>query len=81
MKQNDRSTPAVRFIVDNTLIGDAVNLTQRLESNCTPGHIMMSREAFNSVTPELKADLVTRDCKITVKGKKAEIKVVEISVS
>jgi class 3 adenylate cyclase len=58
-----------------TFIGDAVNLTQRLESACTPGRLLMSEVVFKQVqglpgTPERR--------EVTVKGKKAAVAAYEV---
>ncbi|MBI4677583.1 MAG: hypothetical protein HY748_08370 [Elusimicrobia bacterium] len=54
----------------SVLIGDAVNLTQRLESAATPGRLLMSEAVFRQVrglpgTPERR--------EVSVKGKKASV--------
>ncbi len=58
-----------------TYIGDAVNLTQRLESNCTPGRILISPIVFDSCKTKFTE---VEEREITVKGKKAAIKVFEV---
>ncbi len=64
---------------DNTLIGDAVNLAQRLESNCTPGAILMSKESFSQVDDGLLRDRTVAKKQITVKGKEKPLEVFEIT--
>ncbi|MBI4866439.1 MAG: FIST C-terminal domain-containing protein [Candidatus Wallbacteria bacterium] len=61
---------------DNTLIGDAVNLAQRLESNATPGGLTISREVHDSVIGQLK--LAGNFREIQVKGKAAPIEVFDV---
>ena len=50
-----------------TYIGDAVNLTQRLEANCAAGKMLMSAAVYQEAA-ELVSDIVRRE--ISVKGKK-----------
>ena len=61
---------------DNTLIGDAVNLAQRLEANCTPGRVLISKAVLETV-PEL--NLKGEHRTIQVKGKSEAIDVFEVS--
>jgi class 3 adenylate cyclase len=61
---------------DNTLIGDAVNLTQRLEANCTPGRILISRRLREMVAPPLVLAGEART--IQAKGKSEPIDVFEV---
>ncbi|MBF0406171.1 MAG: FIST C-terminal domain-containing protein [Candidatus Riflebacteria bacterium] len=65
---------------ENTLIGDAVNFAQRLESNCTPGKILLSAEAFKGIDEELDPSDVIESRSIMVKGKKDPQTVYEITV-
>ncbi|MDD5090146.1 MAG: adenylate/guanylate cyclase domain-containing protein [Candidatus Wallbacteria bacterium] len=67
--------------MDNTLIGDAVNLAQRMEANCTPGCILITDQAFEAVDSAVAQKLNLTRKKIMVKGKSAEISVVEIVCS
>lgn len=64
------------FRRDNTLIGDAVNTAQRLESNCTPGHILLSKDVYDEVRSRLGLEGTPK--KITVKGKEEPIEVFEV---
>ncbi|MFC1743262.1 FIST N-terminal domain-containing protein [Candidatus Riflebacteria bacterium] len=66
------------FRRDNTLIGDAVNLSQRLESNCTPGAILISKDSFEHLDEELSAGMRKLEKDVQVKGKVEKIRVVEI---
>ncbi len=68
------------FRRDNTLIGDAVNFAQRLESNCTPGRILLSKDAFAGIGGELEPTDKVEVKQITVKGKKALFEVHEVTV-
>lgn len=63
---------------DNTLIGDAVNLAQRLESNCAPGKVLVSAAFFAKISENVKQGLAARAGRIAVKGKEAPVEVVEI---
>ncbi len=58
-----------------TFIGDAVNLAQRLESNCTPGRMLISEELYNLSSMNLT--FVQRKI-IHVKGKQESIVVYEL---
>ena len=63
--------------MDHTLIGDAVNLAQRLEANCEPGSVLISDAVFKeSVAPFRK--LQKRE--VTVKGKAEPIIAYECSI-
>ncbi|MBI3552025.1 MAG: FIST C-terminal domain-containing protein [Elusimicrobia bacterium] len=53
-----------------TYIGDAVNLAQRLEANCTPGRLLLSQEVFRRAATDFKT-AARRE--IAVKGKKASV--------
>ncbi|MEW6710825.1 MAG: adenylate/guanylate cyclase domain-containing protein [Candidatus Riflebacteria bacterium] len=66
---------------DNTLIGDAVNFAQRLESNCTPGNILLSQEAFEDISPLLHLQECIEKREIQVKGKQNLFTVYEIVCS
>lgn len=57
-----------------TFIGDAVNIAQRLESNCTPGKMLISEELYELAYDRLHS--VERRV-ITVKGKKESLVVYE----
>ncbi len=60
-----------------TFIGDAVNLAQRLESNCTPGKMLISEELYQLT----RADLGAFERRvITVKGKRDKFVVYECEV-
>ena len=58
-----------------TYIGDAVNLTQRLESNCTPGKMLVGESVFKGTA--LPEGAQRRE--ITVKGKKQAVTAFELS--
>lgn len=53
-----------------TFIGDAVNLAQRLESNCTPGRVLLA-EAVYEAAKDLLGDAQRRE--LRVKGRKAPV--------
>jgi class 3 adenylate cyclase len=55
-----------------TYIGDAVNLTQRLEANCTPGHLLLSESVFKRAKARFRS---VEKKSITVKGKKEPVRV------
>lgn len=55
---------------DNTLIGDAVNITQRLESSSYPGQILISDKTYNLIKDQVK---VSEGRKIEVKGREKPI--------
>lgn len=57
-----------------TFIGDAVNLAQRLESNCTPGKMLISEELYELVGTSLNS---FERRVITAKGKREPIVVYE----
>ncbi|MBI3299108.1 MAG: FIST C-terminal domain-containing protein [Elusimicrobia bacterium] len=59
-----------------TYIGDAVNLAQRLESNCTPGRLLLSQDVYDQCGLELPPP---ERKTITVKGKLEAISVCEIA--
>jgi class 3 adenylate cyclase len=61
---------------DNTLIGDAVNLAQRLESACTPGRVLISQGVHEMVKFTLELKGSPRE--ITVKGKSEPVRVFEV---
>jgi len=65
---------------DNTLIGDAVNLAQRLESNCSPGAILISGDSHAALGQDLLRDKKVTSRRITVKGKSAPVEVFEIEL-
>ncbi len=60
-----------------TFIGDAVNLAQRLESNCTPGKMLISEELYE--VARLNLGTVERRV-INVKGKREPLVVYECGV-
>lgn len=60
-----------------TYIGDAVNLAQRLESNCTPGKLLISKDLFEMAATPFE-EVVERE--IEVKGKRRPVKCFELSV-
>lgn len=64
---------------DHTLIGDAVNLTQRLEAGCTPGCVLVSDEVWKQIPESFREKLQAVKRSITVKGKTDPIAVREIS--
>jgi class 3 adenylate cyclase len=64
---------------DNTLIGDAVNFTQRLESACTPGCVLVSAEAYAATKDQLPAAWTSTPRRIRVKGKADEYEVFELA--
>lgn len=51
---------------DNTLIGDAVNLAQRLESSSFPGQILISKATYLLVKDKVK---VSEEREINIKGR------------
>lgn len=55
-----------------TYIGDAVNLTQRLEANCTPGHLLLSESVYKRAKARFRS---VEKKTITVKGKKDAVRV------
>jgi len=60
-----------------TFIGDSVNTAQRLESNCTPGRLMVSEELYKQGTVKFSA---AERKEIKVKGKKAPVVVYELAL-
>jgi class 3 adenylate cyclase len=60
-----------------TFIGDAVNIAQRLESNCTPGKMIISKNLRNYLDP---SSCLIEERVITVKGKQEPITVLECSI-
>jgi len=60
-----------------TYIGDAVNLAQRLESNCTPGKLLLSESVYKDCGASFSS---TEAKKITVKGKSEPIAVIECTL-
>jgi PAS domain S-box-containing protein len=59
---------------DYTLIGDAVNTTQRIEKACKPGRILMSADFVHSLQHPSHFSFSRRH-KLMAKGKKNEVKV------
>jgi class 3 adenylate cyclase len=64
---------------ENALIGDAVNLAQRLESNCPTGSILISAAVMTQLGNHLAGKISGKPAKIKVKGKDLEVDVFEIS--
>lgn len=64
---------------ENALIGDAVNLTQRLESACAPGYVLVSQSFLDHLDPALLEGLGRRTTSIQVKGKAEPVPVVELT--
>jgi class 3 adenylate cyclase len=50
----------------NTIIGDAVNLTQRLESESMPGQIIISSDTYEKVKDHVN---VSKEVKLDIKGR------------
>ncbi len=66
---------------DNTLIGDAVNTAQRLESNCAPGCILLSDDCYQAVRHSLPPEIQSVAVKqVALKGKKEPMTVHELSL-
>lgn len=63
---------------DHTLIGDAVNLAQRLESACPPGRVLISAALHAKLSDSFKNRLAVRADRIAVKGKEAPVEVFEV---
>jgi len=62
---------------DRSLIGDAVNIAQRLESMANPGHILVSQATFKAVSGErYKFSSVGR---VKIKGKKEIVRVYSLN--
>ncbi len=55
----------------NTIIGDAVNLTQRLESESMPGQIIISNATYEKVKHQVN---VSKEIKLDVKGREQPVK-------
>lgn len=68
---------AVRM--DNTLIGDAVNLAQRLESACTPGSVLLSADVFRKIREVLPLDLTPVRREVQAKGKRKPVEAYEVT--
>jgi len=66
---------------DNTLIGDAVNMAQRLEANCSPGAVLLSSSSFDALDRELLKDCAVVEKTIKVKGREEAVKVFEIFIN
>jgi adenylate cyclase len=60
---------------DYTCIGDNVNKTQRLESLCAPGRILLSQESFSLVRDHINTD---KRADLHVKGFKDTVTAYEI---
>lgn len=60
-----------------TYIGDAVNLAQRLESNCTPGKMLISKDLFEMAATPFEE---VSEREIEVKGKRKPVKCYECGV-
>lgn len=60
-----------------TYIGDAVNLAQRLEANCTPGRLLISRELFDDASVPFE-QVVRKE--LVVKGKRKPVVCYECSL-
>ncbi len=65
---------------DNTLIGDAVNLAQRLESNCEPGTVLISEAAFEKIDRKLLKGFNIIKKSVEVKGKERPVKAVGVII-
>ncbi|HNY10749.1 MAG TPA: adenylate/guanylate cyclase domain-containing protein, partial [Candidatus Wallbacteria bacterium] len=65
---------------DSTLIGDAVNLAQRLESNCEPGAVLISEDAFDRIDGKLLKGFEIIKKSIEVKGKERPVKAVGVFI-
>lgn len=64
---------------DNTLIGDAVNVAQRLESACKPGAVLVSRAVFHQVREALPLDLRIDRREVAAKGKAEPVEAFELT--
>lgn len=64
---------------DNTLIGDAVNLAQRLESACSPGSILVSGDVFRGIREELPPEIEPLRREIHAKGKQRPVEAYELT--
>ena len=63
---------------ENALIGDAVNLAQRMESACPPGGIMVTDEFARQLPVTILEAIKAKKGSVRVKGKEQEIVVWEI---
>lgn len=61
--------------LEYTVIGDIVNLAARLESNASPGHVLVERSLAEAVPGAVR----TREATIHVKGKRRAVDVVELA--
>ncbi|PKK89119.1 MAG: hypothetical protein CVV64_15960 [Candidatus Wallbacteria bacterium HGW-Wallbacteria-1] len=66
---------------ENALIGDAVNLAQRLESACPEGSILVSDDFFNKLPSSVRGRFKWNSYSVRVKGKEKELKVHEVAAS
>jgi class 3 adenylate cyclase len=60
-----------------TFIGDAVNLAQRLESNCTPGKLLLAESLHRKAGTRFGS---AERREITVKGKKKAVAAYEVAL-
>ncbi len=64
---------------ENALIGDAVNLAQRMESACSIGCVLMSDAFAQKIDKAFLDSLNPQTKSVKVKGKELDIAVFEIS--
>jgi len=65
---------------ENAMIGDAVNTAQRLESNCTPGGILIEKNTYEMIDPVLVQGFSIQQKTLKLKGKEKDLEVVEIQI-